>query len=105
MLVFCSYTLKDGLITIEKLKELKMLIHQFAQSYIDILDNDSFDRQRRVIEELKKSKLLLVIKSPDIMKSDWVRMEFTIAKEQNIPIIEIDISQFENIKNIIADYL
>ena len=55
MLVFCSYTLRDGLVTIEKLRKLKELISKYADCYIDILDNDSIDKQERVVEELNKA--------------------------------------------------
>ena len=68
MLVFCSYTLRDGLVTIEKLRKLKELISKSADCYIDILDNDSIDKQERVVEELSKAQLVLVLMSPDLKK-------------------------------------
>lgn len=104
MLVFCSYTLRDGLITIEKLKRLKELISQSAACYVDILDNDSIDKQARVVEELSKAQLLLVLKSPDLKKSAWVKEEYRIANEKKIPIVEINIEQINEIQEILSSY-
>lgn len=104
MLVFCSYTLRDGLVTIEKLKSLKELISKYAVCYVDILDNDSIDKQERVVEELGKAQLLLVLKSPDLKKSAWVKEEYRIANEKKIPIVEINIEQINEIQEILSCY-
>ena len=104
MLVFCSYTLRDGLVTIEKLRKLKELISQSADCYIDILDNDSIDKQERVVEELSKAQLVLVLMSPDLKKSAWVQEEYRIANENNIPIVEISINHINDIQDILSNY-
>ena len=104
MLVFCSYTLRDGLVTIEKLRKLKELISKSAECYIDILDNDSIDKQERVVEELSKAQLVLVLMSPDLKKSAWVKEEYRIANENNIPIVEISINHINDIQDILSNY-
>lgn len=104
MLVFCSYTLRDGLVTIEKLKSLKELISKSAVCYVDILDNDSIDKQERVVEELGKAQLLLVLKSPNLKKSAWVKEEYRIANEKKIPIVEINIEQINEIQEVLSSY-
>ena len=104
MLVFCSYTLRDGLVTIEKLRKLKELISKSAECYIDILDNDSIDKQERVVEELSKAQLVLVLMSPDLKKSAWVQEEYRIANENNIPIVEISINHINDIQDILSNY-
>ena len=104
MLVFCSYTLRDGLVTIEKLRKLKELISQSASCYVDILDNDSIDKQERVVEELSKAQLVLVLMSPDLKKSAWVKEEYRIANENNIPIVEISINHINDIQDILSNY-
>lgn len=104
MLVFCSYTLRDGLVTIEKLRKLKKLISKSADCYIDILDNDSIDKQKRVVEELNKAQLVLVLMSPDLKKSAWVKEEYRIANENNIPIVEISINHINDIQDILSNY-
>ena len=104
MLVFCSYTLRDGLVTIEKLRKLKELISKSADCYIDILDNDSIDKQKRVLEELSKAQLVLVLMSPDLKKSAWVKEEYRIANEKNIPIVEININHINDIQRVLSNY-
>lgn len=103
MLVFCSYTLRDGLVTIEKLRKLKELISKSADCYIDILDNDSIDKQKRVVEELSKAQLVLVLMSPDLKKSAWVKEEYRIANEKNIPIVEININHINDIQRVLSN--
>ena len=104
MLVFCSYTLRDGLVTIEKLRKLKELISKSADCYIDILDNDSIDKQERVVEELSKAQIVLVLMSPDLKKSAWVKEESRIANEKKIPIVEININHINDIQEILSNY-
>ena len=104
MLVFCSYTLRDGLVTIEKLRKLKELISKSADCYIDILDNDSIDKQKRVLEELSKAQLVLVLMSPDLKKSVWVKEEYRIANEKKIPIVEININHINDLQEILSNY-
>ena len=104
MLVFCSYTLRDGLVTIEKLRKLKELISKYADCYIDILDNDSIDKQERVVEELNKAQLVLVLMSPDLKKSAWVQEEYRIANEKKIPIVEININHINDLQEILSNY-
>ena len=104
MLVFCSYTLRDGLVTIEKLRKLKELISKSADCYIDILDNDSIDKQERVVEELNKAQLVLLLMSPDLKKSVWVKEEYRIANEKKIPIVEININHINDLQEILSNY-
>lgn len=99
MFVFVSYTLKDGVLTIDKLRKVKSIISIYTTCYIDILDNDSEDKQKRVISELKKSQLLIALLSPDIYKSEWVHKEYEIAKKNDIPIIEIDANDINTIED------
>lgn len=104
MLIFCSYTLKDDLLTIDRLKEIKSELSVIAHTYIDILDNDSANKQERVVRELKNSNLLLVLMTPKIKESAWVDMEYRIAKENNIPILEIDANRIDRIKGILIEH-
>lgn len=103
MLIFCSYTLKDGLLTIDKLKEIKSELSVIAQTYIDILDNDSANKQERVVRELKKSNMLLVLMTPNIKESAWVETEYRIAEEYNIPILEVDANHIDKIKDLLIE--
>lgn len=103
MLVFCSYTLRDGLLTVDSLKDIKKLLSEYAQIYIDILDNDSINKQERVIKELVNSNILLVLRTPMISESTWVTKEYNIAIECNIPIIEVDANNINNMSEVLIN--
>lgn len=88
--IFISYTLQDGVLNIDFFRNLKSVVKDYCLSYIDILDNDSSDKQARVEQELLRSDYLILIKTLKIKKSEWVKKEILIAQENNIPIIEFD---------------
>ena len=50
--VFISYTMRDENVTIKKLQALKRQMPLSCDSFVDIIDNDSEDRQARVDKEL-----------------------------------------------------
>jgi hypothetical protein len=89
---FISYTVRDGVITEDILKRVKKYYNQFGTTFIDLLDNDSEEKQSRVYYELEKSDVLILIKTPGITDSNWVKKELKRANEQNIPINEIDLT-------------
>ena len=43
--VFVSYTLRDACVTVEKLRALKRQLPLGYDSFVDIIDNDSEDKQ------------------------------------------------------------
>lgn len=88
--VFVSYTLRDTSVTIDKLRALKRKLPLDCDSFIDIIDNDSEDRQRRVDWELDHSKQMLFVKSENWHASDWVRYELFRAWSLKLPIYEVD---------------
>ena len=88
--IFISYTLQGGDININFLRNLQSSIIDYCQPYIDILDNDSYDKQARVEEELINSAYLILIKTKNIQSSAWVKKEILIAKRNGIPILEFD---------------
>lgn len=54
--VFVSYTLRDACVTVEKLRVLKRQLPLGYDSFVDIIDNDSEDKQERVDYELEHCK-------------------------------------------------
>lgn len=95
--IFISYTIRDGLISKEVLKKLQVAILDDCHVYIDLLDNDSNDKQARVENELKMSDFVILIKTKSIFQSEWVKREINLANEYNIPIVEF------NYKELIED--
>lgn len=102
MRLFVSYTLKDGYLDISVLLKVKKLYRNCDSCYIDIIDNDSEDKQGRVEQELQSADALLLIETPMVMHSKWVRYELNVAKNRNIVIIKSDIN---NIKREICKHL
>jgi len=95
--IFVSYTVADGVITFDILLEIEKLLFGISNTFIDLLHNDSINKQSRVMFELKKSDLVLLIKTKEIYNSEWVKKEISFAQEINIPIIEIDFQKLINI--------
>lgn len=88
--VFVSYTTRDNLINVENLISLEDCLKTICQLYIDLIHNDSEDKQGRVESELLMSDLLLLLKTKETFESDWVQKEIKIAKENKIRILEFD---------------
>lgn len=88
--LFVSYTLKDKVLTIEHLRRLKTQVSLSYDTYIDILDNDSHDKQQRVDNELVKCDELYVIDTPLVRESNWVNYELTQFHLLGKPIGSID---------------
>lgn len=42
--------------------------------------------------------------SPDLKKSAWVKEEYRIANEKNIPILEININHINDIQRVLSNY-
>lgn len=100
MKLFVSYTLRDKEITKEKLVILAQRLKFVGKVFVDIIDNDSIDKQLRVVSELNESDVLIVIKSSNILKSKWVEFEIEKAKERKIPILEVPLKVLENSEEV-----
>lgn len=88
--VFVSYTIRDGFITKRYLVNIEKKLSKNFNVFIDMLDNDSNNQQIRVIKELIDSDIVLLIKTCDIYKSPWVRLELSLAIKNRKPILIVD---------------
>ncbi len=83
--IFISYTTIDKEVNESLLLEVEKKLKKFGDIYIDLLHNDNhIEPQKKVINKLSESDLLLVINSENIKNSKWVHIELKIAKEKNI---------------------
>lgn len=92
--IFISYTLKDGEITCDFLKELKYILSKIdnVNTYIDILDNNNIQNpQFEVFNQLYSSDFFWIINSSKIHDSEWVSKELSFAQSSKIPIFYIDV--------------
>ena len=94
--IFISYTTRDGNITKLFLERLEKVLSIHSSIYIDLIHNNSKNKQNRVLKELKNSDILILIRTSDSTKSDWVQTELKLAKELNIPIAEVDFKEVNN---------
>lgn len=97
MNIFVSYTTRNNEVTINSLINFSNKINSFGKVFIDILDNDSEDKQGRIIEELKSTELLILIKSQSSLNSEWVKYELDTAHNLNIPVVIFDITEIDKL--------
>lgn len=88
--LFISYTVRDGKVNREFLSTLESSLNSLYEVYIDMIHNDSINKQQRVMTELKTSDFLILIKTDKIDKSKWVKKEIRTARKQEIPICEFE---------------
>jgi len=88
MNIFVSYTLHDGCITINLLKSLQDLLSIDNNVFIDALHNDSPDglKQRRIECEIYNADKIIVLESPSVYYSSWVKLELNLARNLGKPI-------------------
>lgn len=102
--LFFSYTLRDGMVNDSLLSEIYTILVKTFDVFIDLLHNDSTDKQTRVLNELKSSQYVFVLKTPMIEESSWVGIEIAETKKMGIPLFFIDLkegySNDEKIKKI-----
>lgn len=91
MRLFVSYSRRDGVVTTELLRSLEMYLRGFCKPFIHCLaERGSEWEQIHVISSLVTSHAILIVKSPAISSSEWVRLEIRIATLLRIPVLELD---------------
>lgn len=100
MNIFVSYTTRNNEVTITTLINFSNKINSFGNIFIDLIDNNSENKQGRIIEELKASDLLILVKSKSTYNSEWVNFELQTAKKLKIPIIEFDIAKIDDLSEV-----
>ena len=97
--IFISYTLRGSDINSALLGALKRKLESIEGVcvYVDILDNDSTEHQKRVFDEILEADVLCLIKSNEINKSMWVKTEVEYAKKNDIPILLLNIGDIHRL--------
>jgi len=88
MRIFVSYTTRNGDINLAVLNNIHEKISGLGTIFIDLLHNYG-GGQRKVIDELRVSDLLLVLDSEKVLESEWVKFEIDFAKSSGIPIVTL----------------
>lgn len=105
--IFVSYTTRDHYVDRELLESMCEVLSEYGSYYIDLLHNNSSDKQRHVEIMLSQSSLLLLVSSSSIGESEWVRWELTEAERSSIPIIAVQATPnrnetLDNLKSALA---
>jgi hypothetical protein len=83
---FVCYTTRDKEVNSTFLQSFSNVLKKEGEVFIDLIDNDSEDKQCRVLSELDNSDILVLIETSNIYKSEWVSIELERAKAKGIPI-------------------
>ncbi len=95
MRIFVSYTLRDGVLSPDRLASLASSLAPFSSPYVDVLHNRSEDPQRHVLRQLMACELLLACKTPGFLESPWVRLELSLAAAGALPVVAVTIEPYQ----------
>lgn len=97
--VFVSYTTRDNKVDIYSLRFIEGKLKQLGYyCYIDLLHNDSKNKQQRVFNELISSDYFMAIISDNYQKSPWTQKEITLACRLKKAIIKIDYRKINEVQ-------
>lgn len=91
--VFVSYTLRDGSVSLELLKRIHEHLLEIAHPFVHALEDANAKHQQwRVVRALLQSHILVLLESPGVLKSPWVRLELLLGRLRLIPIVKINVA-------------
>ncbi|MEC4050028.1 hypothetical protein OX284_011355 [Flavobacterium sp. SUN046] len=70
MKYFVSYTTRDKEITPDLLKQFSKEFEKKGEVFIDLLHNDSIDKQSRVLKELDSCDVMILIETNSVYQSN-----------------------------------
>ena len=79
--IFVIYTTRDNFINEEFLLRIYNDLKILGNVFIDLLHNDSVNKQEYVIEKLHKSSSIVIIETPKLIESKWAQLEIKLAVE------------------------
>ncbi len=90
--VFVSYTTRDGCISRFQLKRLRENLSEVCNPYIHALDctDSETSGQLSVFKKLLTSHLLIIVETPGVYESPWVKLELFLSKLKMTPVIRLD---------------
>ncbi|MEN9865648.1 MAG: hypothetical protein RL748_1238 [Pseudomonadota bacterium] len=91
MNVFVSYTRRDGVVTLDMLKRLHSHLLGVCTPFVHAIEQPTIKHQQlSVFLALFRAHIVILIISPGIYLSPWVRLELFVARLLLRPIISID---------------
>jgi hypothetical protein len=96
MHIFVSYTTKDAIISKSFLLSVSNTLTFYGKPFIDLLHNDSPNRQFRINQELHSADILLFLNSASAKHSKWVKWELKQAQDLDLHVIPIGVDNYMN---------
>lgn len=100
MRIFVSYTTRDQYINVASLTILADFLKKYGDPFIDLIHNDSNEKQARVKKELCRADTVFLLLSESTKLSNWVSWEIKQARKRKIPICTITIKQDMDLSNL-----
>lgn len=79
--IFVIYTTRDNFINEEFLLKIYTDLKIHGDVFIDLLHNDSINKQEYVIEKLYQSSNIVIVETPKLIESKWAQLEIKLARE------------------------
>lgn len=96
--IFVSYTTLDGALSDAFLLSVESWFSGVSRPFVHRpIASPPRLEQFRVIHALLRSHLLVVLDSPSVQKSRWVRLEIFIGRLKMMPIIRVPASDFHKL--------
>jgi hypothetical protein len=100
MNVFVSYTRRDGMVNIRLLKRLHGYLSGVSRPFIHAIEERSLGwQQLAVLQALIRSDVILLIESPGVKHSRWVKLEMRLARILLRPVVRFNASDLAVWKN------
>ncbi len=91
MNVFVSYTRRDGVITLPLLVRLHSHLEKVCKPFIHAIEEPTLSNQQMsVVLALMRSSFVILLTSPEVYRSPWIRFELLLAKVLFRPVLLID---------------
>lgn len=93
MNVFVSYTRRDGTVTTPLLERFHAHLCGVCNPFVHaVVERNLKYQQPAVLWALLKCHLIILIESPEVQVSPWVRLELAIGRILQRPIIRLHVS-------------
>lgn len=100
MNVFVSYTRRDGIVTMSILERFHTLLSSTCTPFIHAVAEPNLKHQQlAVLGALARCHAIILIISPGVFRSPWVRLELALGKLLRRPIFRLDVSELLHLQD------
>ncbi|HDZ77947.1 MAG TPA: hypothetical protein ENH39_01400 [Gammaproteobacteria bacterium] len=93
MRLFVSYTRRDGVVTKKALEDLNEYLCSICTPFIHAVEEPNIKWQQiSVVKAIFRSHAVLLVNSPEVHQSPWVKFELILAKILFMPVMHIEAS-------------